>query len=42
MTLVDEIGGMQLAIQAAVANAFKTPEVCAGVAMHNFHFRGAP
>jgi len=27
VTLVDEIGGMQLAIQAAVANAFKTPEI---------------
>jgi len=27
MTLVDEFGGMQLAIQAAVSEAFKTPEV---------------
>ncbi|KAM4016330.1 protein LZIC isoform 2-T2 [Anomaloglossus baeobatrachus] len=27
MTLVDELGGMQLAIQAAISQAFKTPEV---------------
>ncbi|GIY85057.1 protein LZIC [Caerostris extrusa] len=27
MTLVDELGNMQLAIQAAISNAFKTPEV---------------
>ena len=27
MTLVDSIGKVQLAIQAAVRNAFKTPEV---------------
>lgn len=27
MTLVDELSGMQLAIQAAISQAFKTPEV---------------
>uniref|UniRef100_A0A6I8S5X3 Protein LZIC n=2 Tax=Xenopus tropicalis TaxID=8364 RepID=A0A6I8S5X3_XENTR len=27
MTLIDELGGMQLAIQAAISQAFKTPEV---------------
>jgi len=27
MTLVDDLGAMQLAIQAAVSEAFKTPEV---------------
>lgn len=27
MTLVDEIGSMQLAIQAAISNAFQTPEI---------------
>ncbi|GFR24951.1 protein LZIC [Trichonephila clavipes] len=27
MTLVDELGSMQLAIQAAISNAFQTPEV---------------
>ncbi|KAM8864115.1 protein LZIC [Spinachia spinachia] len=27
MTLVDELGGMQLATQAAISQAFKTPEV---------------
>ncbi|XP_072043729.1 protein LZIC-like [Amphiura filiformis] len=27
MTLVDELNGMQLAIQAAISQAFKTPEV---------------
>ncbi|XP_034029163.1 protein LZIC [Thalassophryne amazonica] len=27
MTLVDELGGMQLAIQAAISQAFQTPEV---------------
>jgi len=27
MTLVDDLGSMQLAIQAAISNAFKTPEV---------------
>eukprot|EP00753_Platysulcus_tardus_P022654 PLAT9864.1.p3 GENE.PLAT9864.1~~PLAT9864.1.p3 ORF type:complete len:191 (+),score=109.55 PLAT9864.1:1051-1623(+) len=27
MTLVDELGSVQLAIQAAISNAFKTPEV---------------
>ena len=27
MTLIDEFGSMQLAIQAAVSQAFKTPEV---------------
>ena len=27
MTLVDAIGGVQLAIQAAISKAFKTPEV---------------
>ncbi|XP_072306256.1 protein LZIC isoform X1 [Eucyclogobius newberryi] len=27
MTLVDDLGGMQLAIQAAISQAFKTPEV---------------
>jgi len=29
VTLVDHLGSMQLAIQAAVSNAFKTPEVIA-------------
>ncbi|OCT70270.1 hypothetical protein XELAEV_18037191mg [Xenopus laevis] len=27
MTLIDELGGMQLAIQAAISQAFKTPQV---------------
>lgn len=27
MTLVDEIGAIQLAIQAAISDAFKTPEI---------------
>ncbi|KAJ6221284.1 hypothetical protein RDWZM_007096 [Blomia tropicalis] len=27
MTLVDQIGSMQLAIQAAISNAFQTPEI---------------
>eukprot|EP00762_Andalucia_godoyi_P000947 ANDGO_03838.mRNA.1 Protein LZIC len=27
LSLIDELGGIQLAIQAAVSNAFKTPEV---------------
>lgn len=29
MTLVDELNGMQLAIQAALSQAFKTPKVIA-------------
>jgi hypothetical protein len=33
VTLVDTLGGMKLAIQAAVSQAFKTPEVWASIVL---------